>query len=88
LIDPELQQFSASDKVLNNYVNITEPCREQIYMPGVSPSQRIAEISKGLEDLRTHSLNDLDRGAKMLQDGLEQLQISLKELNALAGGGA
>jgi hypothetical protein len=55
-------------------------------MPSVSPSQRIAEISKGLEDLRTQSLNDLDRGAKMLQDGLEQLQISLKELNALAGG--
>jgi hypothetical protein len=48
-------------------------------MPGVSPSQRIAEISKGLEDLRTQSSNDLDRGAKMLQDGLEQLQEARRD---------
>jgi hypothetical protein len=57
-------------------------------MPGVSPSQRIAEISKELNVLCAQSLSHPDQTAGMLQDGLEQLQVRLKELTTLAEGGA
>ncbi len=55
-------------------------------MPSASLPQRIAEISKALEILRTQSLSHPDKAAEMLQDGLMQLQIGLKELIALIGG--
>jgi hypothetical protein len=57
-------------------------------MPSASPSQIIAEISKELEILRTQSLSYPDRAAEILQDGLIQIQVSLEEITALAGGGA
>ena len=57
-------------------------------MPSASPSQRLDEISKELEILRAQSLNHPDKAAEMLQNGLDQIQVSLKELTALAGGGA
>jgi hypothetical protein len=56
-------------------------------MPNASPSQKLDEISKELEILRTQSLSHPDKAAELLQDGLGQLQVSLKELTMLAGGG-
>jgi hypothetical protein len=56
-------------------------------MPISRPSQRIDEISKALENLRAQSLSRPDKAAEMIQDGIEQLQVSLKELTVLAGGG-
>lgn len=49
-------------------------------MPDARPSQRIAEISKELENLRAQNLSHPEKAAEMLQDGLGQLQLSLKEL--------
>lgn len=57
-------------------------------MPIASLPQIIDEISKELESLRAQSLSHPDKAAKLLQDGLDQLQVSLKELTTLAGGGA
>lgn len=57
-------------------------------MSSANLSQRIAEISEELEDLRIQSLDNPDKAAEMLQVGLDQLQFSLKKLTALAGGGA
>lgn len=56
-------------------------------MPSPNPSQRIAEISKELEILLTQSLSHSEKASEMLQDGLKQIQVSLEELTALAGGG-
>ncbi|HSD57846.1 MAG TPA: hypothetical protein VLB04_06660, partial [Methanotrichaceae archaeon] len=56
-------------------------------MPIASPSQRLGEISKALETLRAQSLDHPDKAVEMLPDGLEQLQVSLKELTISAGGG-
>jgi hypothetical protein len=56
-------------------------------MPSANPSQMIAEISKELELLCTRSLSHPDKAAGLLQDGLGRLQVSLKELTTLAGGG-
>jgi PAS domain S-box-containing protein len=47
--------------------------------------ERISEISKELETLRAQSLSHPEKTAKMLQDGLEQLQASLKELTESVG---
>lgn len=57
-------------------------------MPIAILPQRLAEISKELESLRAQSLSHPDKAAELLQDGLDQLQVSLKELTTLAGGGA
>jgi hypothetical protein len=57
-------------------------------MPISRPSQRIADISKELETLRAQSLSHPEKAARLLQNGLEKIQVSLKELIALAGGGA
>ncbi len=57
-------------------------------MPIANLSQRLDEISKELEILRTQSLSHPEKAAEMIQDGLEKIQVSLKELTALAGGGA
>ncbi len=56
-------------------------------MPSANPSQIVAEIFKALEILRTQSLSHPDKAAEMLQDGLGQIQVSLKELTISAGGG-
>lgn len=56
-------------------------------MPNASPSQRLDEISRELEALRTQSLSHPEKAAKMIQDGLEQLQVSLKELTISVGEG-
>jgi hypothetical protein len=55
-------------------------------MPISRPSQRIADISKELETLRAQSLSHPEKAARLLQNGLEKIQVSLKELIALAGG--
>jgi hypothetical protein len=57
-------------------------------MPSASPSKRLDEISKELEILRAQSLSHPDKAARLFQDGLGQIQVSLKELTMLAGGGA
>jgi PAS domain S-box-containing protein len=54
-------------------------------MPIASLPQRIAEISRELETLRDHSLSHPNKAAEILQDGLGQIQVSLKELTALVG---
>ncbi len=56
-------------------------------MPSDNPSQRIAEISNELENLRAQSLRHPGKVAEMHQDGLGQLQIILKGLTTSAGGG-
>jgi hypothetical protein len=56
-------------------------------MPSASPPQRLDEISKELEALRAQSLSHPKKAAEILHDGLEQLQVSLKELTVSAGGG-
>ncbi len=55
-------------------------------MPSANLSQRIADISRELEALRAQSLIHPEKAAEMLQDGLDQLQVSLKELTVLVGG--
>ncbi len=55
-------------------------------MPNANSSQKLDEISKELEALRAQSLSHPEKAAEMLQDGLEQLQVSLKELTDLVGG--
>lgn len=57
-------------------------------MPSANPSKRITEISEELEILRSQSLTHPEKAAEMLQDCLGQLQVSLRELTILAGGGA
>lgn len=54
-------------------------------MPDARPSQKLDEISKELETLRTQSLSHPEKAAEMLQDGLGQIQVSLKELTVSAG---
>ncbi len=56
-------------------------------MPISSSSQRIAEISKEVEALRAQSLSHPEKAAEMIKECIEQLQVSLKELTVLAGGG-
>jgi hypothetical protein len=56
-------------------------------MLSASPPQRLDEISKELGALRAQSLSHPEKAAEMLQDGLGQIQVSLKELTTLAGGG-
>ncbi len=55
-------------------------------MPIANLSQRIAEISEELENLRAQSLSHPEKAAEILRHGLEQFQVSLKELTALVGG--
>ncbi len=57
-------------------------------MPIAGLPQRLDEISKELESLLTQSLDHPEKAVELLQDGLRQLQVSLKELTALAGEGA
>lgn len=56
-------------------------------MPSANPSRVIADISKELEALRARSLSHPEKAAEMLQEGLGQIQVCLKELTMLAGGG-
>ena len=48
-------------------------------------SQRIAEISKELETLRAQSFSNPEKAAELLQEGIGQIQVSLKELTVSAG---
>lgn len=57
-------------------------------MPSANPSRVIADISKELEALHARSLSHPEKAAEMLQEGLGQIQVCLKELTMLAGGGA
>ncbi len=54
-------------------------------MPSTTLPQKIAEISKELEALRAQRLSHPEKTADMLQNGLRQLQVNLKELTMLAG---
>jgi len=56
-------------------------------MLSANPSQRIAEISKELETLRAQSLSHPEKAAEIFQEGIGQIQVSLKELTVSAGGG-
>ncbi len=49
--------------------------------------QRLDEISKELESLCAQSLSHPDKAAEMLQEGISQIQVRLKELTISAGGG-
>ncbi len=49
-------------------------------MPSAYPSQRLDEISEELETLLTQCLSHPAKAAEMPQDGLVQIQVSLKEL--------
>jgi hypothetical protein len=53
-----------------------------------SPSQRIAEIAEELETLRAQSFRHPEKAAEIIQEGVGQIQVSLKELTISAGGGA
>jgi PAS domain S-box-containing protein len=55
-------------------------------MPSASLPQRISKISEELKTLRAKSMSHTEEATETLQDGLEQLQISLKELTALVNG--
>ncbi len=52
-----------------------------------NPSERISGICDALEILSVRTMSNSDKSGKISQDGLGQLQVSLKELTTLAGGG-
>jgi PAS domain S-box-containing protein len=49
-------------------------------------SQRLDKISKELEALRAQSRSHPKKAAEILQNGLDQIQVNLKELTTLVGG--